>query len=87
MAPRRGGGSSSGGGSSNICPSCDTYVNLYLGGFRNPYMAAALAFAVISLIAFLVLWILSFMTKKVGRPNKKKGTRYGLTWALLAILW
>lgn len=88
MAPKKGGGSSSSGSGSgsgvNVCPHCDDMI--VLRGYRlgrYPQEAAGIAFAGIVLAGFLALFIASLFGKgTLQRPNKKRATKFGLSWAL-----
>lgn len=72
MAPRRGGGGgvSSGSSSSNACPGCNE--PLYVTGYGFvPSNIAALAFAFICVIVFLIAYIMTFGTKIRNAKGKK----------------
>ena len=85
MAPKKGGGSSS--GSSVSLPACDyCTVITELRGFnlrRYPQEAAGVAFAGIVLAGFLALFIASVVAGgTLLRPDKRRATKFGLSWAL-----
>ena len=85
LLPRQYSSSNSYGSSgSGACPDCDDPTSFFVAYLSRPAMGAALAFAVICLIGFVVLFVVACTTRPfAARSGIVKRTRFGVLWALV----